>query len=50
VQACQKAAVPCLGLLSGGVGRDELTAAEAAQVYAGPGDLLAALDHSLLAS
>jgi hypothetical protein len=29
--------------------RDELTAAGAAQVYAGPGELLAALDDSLLA-
>ena len=49
VQACQKAAVRCIGLLSGGISRDELTAAGAAEVYAGPGDLLAALDRSLLA-
>lgn len=49
VQACRKAAVPCIGLLSGGISRDELIAAGAAQVYAGPADLLAALGSSLLA-
>jgi HAD superfamily hydrolase (TIGR01509 family) len=49
VEACKKADVVCIGLLSGGISRDELTAAGAAQVYAGPADLLAALDRSLLA-
>ena len=48
VQACRKARVACIGLLSGGIGRDELIEAGAAQVYPGPGDLLAALDDSLL--
>lgn len=48
VQACRKAAVPCIGLLSGGIGRDELTAAGAAHVYADPGELLSAFDSSLL--
>ncbi|MGH3154578.1 MAG: HAD family hydrolase [Streptosporangiaceae bacterium] len=48
VQACQKAGVPCIGLLSGGISRDELAAAGAAEVYPGPADLLAALDRSLL--
>ena len=48
VEACQKAGVPCIGLLSGGVSRDELMSAGAAEVYPGPGDLLAALDRSLL--
>ena len=48
VQACQKAGVPCIGLLSGGVSRDELTEAGAAEVYPGPADLLAALRGSLL--
>jgi len=48
VEACQKAGVPCIGLLSGGVSRDELMSAGAAEVYPGPGDLLAALDASLL--
>jgi HAD superfamily hydrolase (TIGR01509 family) len=48
VQACQKAGVPCIGLLSGGISRDELVAAGAAEVYPGPADLLAALRGSLL--
>jgi HAD superfamily hydrolase (TIGR01509 family) len=48
VQASQKAGVPCIGLLSGGIGRQELVGAGAAQVYAGPGELLAALPGSLL--
>ena len=48
VQACQKAEVPCIGLLSGGISRDELVAAGAAEVYPGPADLLAALRGSLL--
>jgi HAD superfamily hydrolase (TIGR01509 family) len=48
VQACQQAGVPCIGLLSGGISRDELTAAGAVEVWAGPADLLAALGDSLL--
>ena len=48
VQACRKAGVLCIGLLSGGIGRDELTAAGAAEVYPGPAELLAALRGSLL--
>jgi HAD superfamily hydrolase (TIGR01509 family) len=48
VRACRKAAVPCIGLLCGGIARDELTAAGAAQVYADPAELLSALDSSLL--
>jgi len=48
VQACQQAGVPCIGLLSGGIGRGELTEAGAAEVYSGPADLLAALGGSLL--
>ena len=47
-QACQKAGVRCIGVLSGGVSRDELTSAGAAEVYSGPADLLAALGTSLL--
>jgi HAD superfamily hydrolase (TIGR01509 family) len=50
VQACRKAGVPCIGLLSGGIGRDELIAAGAAEVYPGPSELLAALRGSLLGS
>ena len=48
VQASQKAGVPCIGLLSGGIGRQELADAGAAQIYADPGGLLAALPGSLL--
>lgn len=48
VQACAKAAVPCIGLLSGGISRDELLSAGAAEVYDAPADLLAALPESLL--
>jgi HAD superfamily hydrolase (TIGR01509 family) len=48
VQASQKAGVPCIGLLSGGISRDELTTAGAAQVYTDPAELLAGLDGSLL--
>ena len=48
VRASMKAGVPCIGLLSGGIGREELADAGAAQVYAGPGDLLARLPDSLL--
>jgi phosphoglycolate phosphatase-like HAD superfamily hydrolase len=42
VEACQKAGVACIGVLSGGFSRDELTSAGAAQVYGGPAELLAA--------
>ena len=48
MQACQKVGVPCIGLLSGSISRDELTAAGAVEVYSGPADLLAALGGSLL--
>jgi phosphoglycolate phosphatase-like HAD superfamily hydrolase len=48
VQACQKARVPCVGLLSGGVSHDELTSAGAAAVYRDPRDLLPDLETSLL--
>ena len=40
VRAAQKAGVPCIGLLSGGSSRDELTEAGAAAVFDGPADLL----------
>ena len=40
VQACVKAGVDCIALLSGGIGRDELLGAGAAAVYDGPADLL----------
>ena len=47
-RASRKAGVPCIGLLSGGIGRQELIDAGAAQVYDSPGELLAALPGSLL--
>ena len=40
VQACQRAGVPCIGLLSGGSSKAELLEAGAAAVYQGPADLL----------
>jgi phosphoglycolate phosphatase-like HAD superfamily hydrolase len=49
VQACLKAGVACIGLLSGGISRGELLEAGAAEVYAGPGALLGALGGSPLA-
>jgi HAD superfamily hydrolase (TIGR01509 family) len=48
VQASQKAGVPCIGLLSGGISRQELADAGAAEIYRGPAELLAALSGSLL--
>jgi HAD superfamily hydrolase (TIGR01509 family) len=50
VHAAQKAGVPCIGLLSGGSSRDELTEAGAAAVYDGPADLLEEFPERLLAS
>lgn len=40
VRAAESAGVPCVGLLSGGSSRGELTEAGAAAVYEGPADLL----------
>ena len=48
VQACGKAGVPCIGLLSGGISRAELLDAGAAEVYEGPARLLEALPRSIL--
>jgi phosphoglycolate phosphatase-like HAD superfamily hydrolase len=47
VQAAGQAGVVCVGLLSGGIGRDELTGAGAAAIYDGPTELLAALRDGL---
>ncbi|GAA0955593.1 HAD family hydrolase [Actinocorallia libanotica] len=47
VQAAGKAGVPCVAVLSGGIGRDELKAAGAVAVYDGPADLLSHLDTAL---
>jgi len=48
VEACGKAGVPCVGVLSGGVSRAELLEAGAAEVYDGPAELLGALPQSIL--
>ncbi|MFC4031141.1 HAD family hydrolase [Streptomyces polygonati] len=48
-EAAGRAGVRCVGLLSGGMSREELTGAGAEEVYEGPADLLARLDRSLLA-
>ncbi|HEX5565890.1 MAG TPA: HAD family hydrolase [Streptomyces sp.] len=48
VAACRRAGVPCLGVLSGGITRQELLGAGAVEVYEGPADLLSCLDDSLL--
>jgi|SRR6185437_10457562 HAD superfamily hydrolase (TIGR01509 family) len=50
VQACSKAGVPCIGLLSGGISRGELLDAGAVEVYDGPAELLDALPKSILGS
>jgi HAD superfamily hydrolase (TIGR01509 family) len=49
VKACKKAGLPCVAVLTGGVGRDELWGAGAAEIYESPADLLEHLDTSLLA-
>ena len=48
VQACAKAGVPCIGLLSGGIGREELLGAGAAEVYDDPAALLDGVPDSIL--
>jgi HAD superfamily hydrolase (TIGR01509 family) len=48
VQACGKAGVPCVGLLSGGISRAELLDEGAVEVYEGPAELLDALPRSIL--
>ncbi len=48
IKACEKAGMPCVAVLTGGVGRDELREAGAAEIYASPADLLEHLDTSLL--
>ncbi|WP_310726274.1 HAD family hydrolase [Streptomyces sp. N2A] len=48
MKAGARAGVPCVGVLSGGYGRDELLDAGAQEVYEGPAALLARLESSLL--
>jgi HAD superfamily hydrolase (TIGR01509 family) len=49
VYACRRAGVPCVAVLTGGVGAAELREAGAVAVYDGPADLLRGLDRSPLA-
>jgi HAD superfamily hydrolase (TIGR01509 family) len=48
VQACQRAGVACVGVLSGGVSRAELLDAGAVRVYRDAAEILAAFPASLL--
>ena len=49
VRACRRAGLPCVAVLSGGVGADELRAAGAIAIYDGTADLLARFDDSPVA-
>ena len=49
VHACRKAGVPCVGVLTGGIGEEALREAGAVAVYRGTADLLRQLDQSPLA-
>lgn len=48
VEAAERAGVPCLAVLSGGVSRQELLEAGARAVYSGPAELVRVIDQSLL--
>jgi HAD superfamily hydrolase (TIGR01509 family) len=48
VQACQRAGVDCIAVLSGGISRDELLSAGALRVYQDAAEILAAFPDSLL--
>lgn len=50
VQASRRAGLPCIGLLSGGVSREELESAGAAAVFDNAADLLNRLDDTLIAA
>ena len=47
-QACQRAGVPCVGVLSGGISQAELLEAGAVRVYRDAAEILAAFPASLL--
>jgi HAD superfamily hydrolase (TIGR01509 family) len=47
-QACRRAGVPCVGVLSGGTSESELRDAGASRVYASPAGVLDAFPGSLL--
>jgi phosphoglycolate phosphatase-like HAD superfamily hydrolase len=48
VLAAQRAGLPCIGLLSGGIGEEELRGAGSAETYSGPGTLLEKLADSAI--
>jgi HAD superfamily hydrolase (TIGR01509 family) len=48
VQACQRAGVACVGVVSGGISESELRDAGASRVYASPAEVLDSLPGSLL--
>lgn len=48
VHACRRAGLPCVAVLTGGVGRDELREAGAVEIHESPADLLAHLDDSVV--
>jgi HAD superfamily hydrolase (TIGR01509 family) len=48
VEACQKVGLPCIALLTGGIGADELRDAGAVEVWPGPAALLESLPQSIL--
>jgi HAD superfamily hydrolase (TIGR01509 family) len=50
VRACQQIGVPCIAVLTGGIGRHELCEAGAVAVYESPAELLEQLDQSLIIS
>lgn len=49
VQACQRAGVACVGVLSGGISEAELRGAGAVRVFPGPAEVLDGFPGSLLA-
>lgn len=49
VKACRHAGLPCVAVLTGGIGAGELREAGAVAVYDGPADLLQHLDDSPIA-
>ncbi|MFI6516398.1 HAD family hydrolase [Spirillospora sp. NPDC050679] len=50
VEACRKAGVPCVGVLSGGISRQELQEAGAVAVYESTAAILAGFDDSPLSA
>ncbi|MBO1756488.1 HAD family hydrolase [Allobranchiibius sp. CTAmp26] len=49
VEAAERAGLPCVALLSGGIAEEHLRSAGAVEIYQDPADLLARLQSSLLA-